>query len=58
MDFMQLNRSKDPPYSFMHQFFILFPLHCCLLSFYQNTAVILGKQSYHLKEVGTSLELR
>ena len=36
----------------------MFSLHACLLSFYQNITVIIGKQSYHLKVASTSLELR
>ena len=44
--------------NFIYQCFILFSLHSCLLSFYQNVTAIIGKQPYHLKEAGTSLELR
>ena len=54
MDFTQLSSSKDAPYFYIPVFFLI-SLHSCLLSLYQNTTVIIEKQSYHLKEASTSL---
>ena len=44
--------------TFVYHFFILLSLHFRLLSFYWSTTVIIEKQSCHLKELSTSLELR